>query len=80
MARARRRQAPKTRRASETRALMTRRRREVLVAWAAERRSSKAGHTEATHVGWSNRACAKCGEKVSAAGIAAGPSSALVFI
>ena len=46
-----RKQAPKTRRASEVVALATSRKRERFVARAADRRSSKAGQTEATHSG-----------------------------
>ncbi len=63
--RASRKHAPKTRRASATRALTTRRSREGLVARAAARRSSKAGHIEATLPVWARRARARQGEKGS---------------
>ncbi len=45
--RPRRKQAPKSRRASETRALRARRNQESLFAWAAARRAPKAGHVRA---------------------------------
>jgi hypothetical protein len=70
-----RKHAPKTRRASETTALTTNRKREALVACAAERRSSKAGHTEATQACCSRRATARCGENVSAVDGASPPAA-----
>ncbi len=48
---ARRKQAPKTRRASEVVALTKRRKRDGFVARAAERRSQNAGQTDATQSG-----------------------------
>ena len=61
--RASRKHAPKTRRASATRALITRRSRDGFVARAAARRSSKAGQMEATLPVWARRARARQGEK-----------------
>jgi hypothetical protein len=49
-------QAPKTRRASEVVALTTRRKRDGFVARAADRRSANAGQTEETQSGWARRA------------------------
>ena len=59
----RRRQAPKTRRASEIKALTTRRKRLRLGARAAGRSSEKEGHMESTHSGWSRRHAARFREK-----------------
>ena len=58
------------------RALTTSRSRAGLVAWAAARRSSKAGHTDATHSGWARMAAARCGEKMNGLAVGSPPVAA----